>query len=95
MGAAMMTFRSFSRFVRWYRWGILATGAAAAHCVYMDDRYMFAVSGGIWAITVFFASLPGILKSSRCERRLDARKKRAHVAELARVRTMPLRGWTK
>jgi hypothetical protein len=90
-----VTFRSFSRFVRWYRWTILFTLVGLAHFEYLDRGEWKAAAVCAYAVAIFKFGWPGQWWAYR----VKARAKRIADARLARhaadIRSQPLRGWTK
>lgn len=91
-----MTFRSFSRFVRWYRLELALALVGSAALFSGTGAVVFAgVLSLFWA--VMFA-VPGS-PTGKWRKRVLARhrgilRERA-VAEKIRLRLAPLRGWTK
>lgn len=86
-----MTFRSFSRFVRWYRWQVLAAGAFVLLVVW---RPPVASTTPLAAWCLFW-----LVEIHTWPKRVLARHRRILAREAAwekmRLRMMPLRGWTK
>ena len=92
----MITFRAFSRFVRWYRWEILLAAATSlAAWLFLQPR--------ITAILAAFLgwNLVGLLSVRSSLFRTKVRERAARVAEgraarrAAAIRSLPLRGWTR
>lgn len=91
----MITFRSFSRFVRWYRWPLLLTLGFALGLSPLPA----ATIGGVLA----FVGIPALLLSwrwaymmkDRVRERMNRIRSGRENVEQASLRAMPLRGWTK
>lgn len=88
----MITYAAFSRFCRWYRWPIRISFLAWLAGV--------AITGH-WAPGVVFAFAALILCGEPSEHvrlvvdRHERIRGRRGAAEAARLRSQPLRGWTK
>jgi hypothetical protein len=91
-----MSYRFFSRFVRWYRWPlIIGIGAAGISGQCDDFPWWQATLVGFvacgWMVGVWNTK-PSI---ARALARHNARRTRDEEAERVRIRSLPLRGWTK
>lgn len=95
----MITFRSFSRFVRWYRWALLLFLIGVPPAIYgvavRPDGLGWFVFGLTTTAAGFFALAGALDRTAPIRRRLELRRWRAEREELERLRAMPLRGWTK
>ena len=89
-----MTFRSFSRFVRWYRWPMLVAcaGAVTLWCLPTPAAVGALISSPLVVVLpVAFWWIE--LKPWPARVMARAAKRRRWLA--ARLRSLPLRGWTK
>lgn len=82
-----MTFRSFSRFVRWYRWPLRVSAAVSVPFLFCDSWWYAPLMFG--AYMFILSPLVGL-----SERVTNARNRAERLAR-NRLRAMPLRGWTK
>ena len=90
-----MTFRSFSRFVRWYRWELLL---AVASVPFLFQGHAGSFAGSVGLYVAFVLALPGSPTNkyrSRVRTRHWSRKRSRRTTEASRLRSLPLRGWTK
>ena len=93
----MVTFRSFSRFVSRYPWGLRMAAFGVALPVVTGELVLHM----LWAAPALFLAVASLENAAREERdyrphvRLVRFRMRREATERARVRSQPLRGWTK
>ncbi len=92
-----MTFRSFSRFVRWYRWPLRLWCAGMVPISWGAKNKSELVGCAVLLALSCALVAPGLVGRrapetlARFRRYRDSRQR----SEAGRLRSLPLRGWTK